>query len=243
MQPEKASSPDAVAQLMAWAPELIVVAAFGQLLRPVLLGLPRHGCVNVHASLLPRWRGAAPIQAAIAAGDLATGVTLMKMDEGLDTGGILTQRSTNIRPDDTGGSLTERLAILGAQALGDSIPAYVTGTLKPRPQESELATKAPMLRKEDGLLDPAQPAEVLARKVRAYHPWPGTYISMDATILKVRIAHAVGGSYEPGARSVVDRHPVWGTVEGGLVLDEVQPAGKKPMPGDQFLIGAKHWPR
>lgn len=241
IQPEKASAPDAVQKLSQWHPDVIVVAAFGQLLRPAVLKLPRFGCINVHASLLPRWRGAAPIQASIVAGDAETGVTIMRMDEGLDTGGILAQRTTPIEPGDTGGSLTERLALMGAETLRAVLPAYLDGELQPWPQDPELATKAPLLRKQDGLLDPLLAAEVLARNVRAFQPWPGAYIAFDGAMLKVSKAHAVATSLEPGTRAVVDKRPALGTVEGALVLDEVQPAGKKPMRGDEFIIGARNW--
>ena len=241
IQPEKTNAPDAVQTLLEWAPDLIVVAAFGQLLRPAVLSLPRFGCLNVHASLLPRWRGAAPIQAAIVAGDAATGVTIMKMDEGMDTGDILAQRTTPIRSEDTGGSLTDRLAVLGAETLQASLPSYLAGELQGRPQDPAEATKAPMLKKEDGLLNPILPAEDLARRVRAFQPWPGAFISIDGTTLKVLQAHAASASLEPGQRAALDKHPAWGTTEGALVLDVVQPAGKKPMGGIEFLIGSRNW--
>ena len=241
IQPERASAPDVVEKLLEWKPDLIVVAAFGQLLRPVVLGLPTFGCLNVHASLLPRWRGAAPVQAAIVAGDAATGVTIMKMDEGMDTGGIVAQSSLPILPEDTGGSLTERLAVLGAEALRAALPGYLAGQLQPRPQESGQATRAPRLRKQDGSLNPMLPAEDLVRRVRAYQPWPGAYISSDDVTLNVLQAHAAAAQLEPGTRAVLDRQPAWGTVVGALVLDIVQPAGKKPMEGSAFLLGTKNW--
>lgn len=241
IQPEKASGPEAVQTLLEWAPELIVVAAFGQLLRPAVLSLPRFGCLNIHASLLPRWRGAAPIQAAILAGDAATGVTLMKMDEGLDTGDVIAQRTISILPEDTGGSLTERLAVLGAETLCASLPAYLAGELQPSPQDPTLATKAPMLKKEDGLLNPRSSAKELVRRVRAFQPWPGAYISFDGTTLKVIDAHAASAALQPGERAALDKHPAWGTIEGALVLDVVQLAGKKPMGGAEFLLGSRNW--
>lgn len=241
IQPAKAGTPDVVERLLEWNPDLIVVAAFGQILRPSVLGLPAHGCVNVHASLLPRWRGAAPIQAAIAAGDAVTGITIMKMDEGMDTGGILAQRSTPIGADETGGSLTARLADLGAELLRDTLPAFLDGELQPQPQDPDKATKAPLLRKEDGLLDPAMPAEVLARRVRAFQPWPGAYLYHEGVALKVIRAHAAAGELPQGRRAVLDKRPAWGTMQGVLVLDEVQLAGKKAMQGADFLIGNRNW--
>jgi methionyl-tRNA formyltransferase len=241
IQPEKANTPDVLQKLREWKPDLVVVAAFGQLLRPGVLGLPQHGCVNVHASLLPRWRGAAPIQAAIAAGDPETGVSIMKMDEGMDTGDLLAQRSTPIRPDDTGGTLTEKLALLGAEALHATLPAYLAGGIEARPQDSALATNAPRLRKEHGLLNPETPAAVLARLVRAFQPWPGAFIRLNGETLKILRAHEETTALRPGCRGAIGRLPAWGTAEGALVLDEVQLAGRKPMGGSEFLSGMRDW--
>jgi methionyl-tRNA formyltransferase len=173
IQPEKLRQPDAMEQLQAWSPDVIVVTAFGQILRPVVLDLPRFGCINVHGSLLPRWRGAAPIQAAILAGDKETGITIMKMDAGVDTGPILSQRYIPIAPDDTGGSLFAKMSTLGAELLLDTLPRYLSGELIPQPQPEEGATYAPMLKKEDGLLDFTRPAVELERRVHAMNPWPG----------------------------------------------------------------------
>jgi methionyl-tRNA formyltransferase len=163
------------------------------------------------------------------------------MDEGMDTGAIIAQRATPIRPDDTGGSLTDRLALLGAATLVESLPAYLSGEARPRPQNAEQVTKAPRLRKEDGLLDPMTPAELLARRVRAYQPWPGAFMPFAASILKVLRAHVVDAFLPPGNRAVLDGQPAWGTIKGVLVLDEVQPPGRKPMRGDEFIMGARHW--
>jgi methionyl-tRNA formyltransferase len=228
-------------QIRSWGPDLIVVAAFGQLLGPQLLGVPEYGCVNVHASLLPRWRGAAPIQAAIAAGDSATGVTVMKMDEGMDTGDILSQSSTPIGDDDTGGSMTERLSGLGADLLSKTLPPYLAGELVARAQDSSQATKAPLLRKEDGQLDPTKPAEALERRVRAFNPWPGAHIALGSTRLKVHRAHVAPGRAAVGTRLELEGMPALGTSDGLLLLDEVQPAGKMPMEGRAFLMGARDW--
>jgi methionyl-tRNA formyltransferase len=245
IQPIRLREPEALVQLQAWQPDLIVVAAFGQILRPAVLDLPRFGCLNVHASLLPRWRGAAPIQAAILNGDSETGVTIMRMDPGVDTGLVLSQRLIPISPDDTAGSLSDKLAALGAQLLIDTLPGYLNGTILPQPQAQAQPTYAPMLKKEDGQLDFTQPAEALARRVRAFNPWPGTYTLWHGQILKVHRAHAVGASSEPaptpGARLVHQGLPVIATASGLLVLDEVQPAGKKLMPGKVFFQGAKNW--
>jgi len=236
-QPEKLRSPEAMTQLQAWAPDLIVVAAYGQILRPAVLDLPRFGCVNVHGSLLPRWRGAAPIQAAILAGDKETGITIMKMDSGVDTGPMLSQRVIPITPNDTAGSIFEEMSALGAELLVETLPGYLTGEVKPQQQPEVGITYAPMLKKEDGLLDFTRPSEELARRVRAFNPWPGTFFEWQGGMMKVHAAYAVEGRAEPGARLVFQKSPAVGTGNGLLVLDVVQPAGKKPMPGKAFLAG------
>jgi methionyl-tRNA formyltransferase len=242
IQPNRLREPEALAQLQAWQPDLIVVAAFGQILRQNVLDLPPKGCINVHASYLPRWRGAAPIQAAIAAGDASTGVTVMKMDAGVDTGAILSQAAVQITDQDTGGTLTARLAIKGAELLLATLPDYLDGKIPPQPQDAALATYAPMLKKEDELLDFNLPADVLARRVRAYQPRPGTYIIWEGNILKILSVRASQGSnLTLGEHGIVDKRPALGTSSGWLVLDEVQPAGKKPMPGQVFLNGAHNW--
>jgi methionyl-tRNA formyltransferase len=242
IQPEKLRQPEAMAQLRAWAPDLIVVAAFGQILRPEVLDLPRFGCINVHGSLLPRGRGAAPIQAAILAGDKETGITIMKMDPGVDTGPILSQRVLPIAPDETGGSLFEKMSALGAELLLETLPRYLTGELVPTPQPADGATYAPMLKKGDGLLDFTQPAAALERRVRAMNPWPGAFFEWKGAPLKVHQAR-VSGEQSPGAgsRITVQGWPAVGTSEGILILEEVQPAGKKAMPGKAFLAGAREW--
>ncbi len=246
IQPNRLREPDALAQLQAWQPDLIVVAAFGQILRQNVLDLPPKGCINVHASFLPRWRGAAPIQAAIAAGDATTGVTVMKMDAGVDTGAILSQAAEEITGQDTGGTLAARLAIKGADLLMATLSGYLDGSIQPQPQDPALATYAPMLKKEDELLDFNLPADVLARRVRAYQPRPGTYLLWEGNILKILSTHPHPGDGQalnliPGQHGIVDKRPALGTSSGWLVLDEVQPAGKKPMSGQVFLNGAHNW--
>jgi methionyl-tRNA formyltransferase len=243
MQPPKLRAPDAMDQLRQWLPEVIIVAAFGQILRPDVLSLPPHGCINVHASLLPRWRGAAPIQAALLAGDGQTGITIMKMDEGVDTGAILSQEALPIGPDDTAGSLAGQLSALGTGLLLKTLPGYLTGEIKPRPQPGEGVTYAAMLKKEDGLLDTARPAEELARRVRAFNPRPGAFLPWNGQSLKVHMAHAAEGDSAPGDRLIEHGLPAVGTARGILVLDDVQPPGRKPMDGRAFLAGARDWTR
>jgi len=243
MQPEKLRMPEPMEQLRAWAPDLIVVAAFGQILKKDVLELPRYGCINVHASLLPRWRGAAPINAAILAGDEETGVTIMKMDVGLDTGPMFAKKSIRLNPDDTAGSVLETLSTLGADLLNETLPDIISGKLTAEPQPAEGATYAPMLKKEDGLLDFTHPAIELERRVRAMNPWPGAWFEWNGSPLKVGRASVVSGekSLASGSRFTVDGRPAVMSADGALILDEVQPAGKKIMPGKSFLPGARGW--
>lgn len=245
IQPEKLRQPEALEQLQNWAPDLIVVAAYGQILRPAVLELPIYGCLNIHASLLPRWRGAAPVNAAILHGDSQTGISIMLMDAGVDTGPVLSQRAIPILPEDTTKSLSERLAILGADLIVETLPGYLNGSLKPIPQDESLATYAPLLKKEDGELDFNHPAEELERKVRAFHPWPGAFVYWGGAILKIQRAAvaftAQEGQMPPGQRTIHDGFPAISTKDGLLVLLELQPAGKKPMSGKDFLQGARNW--
>jgi methionyl-tRNA formyltransferase len=246
IQPQRLREPEAMAQLQAWAPELIVVAAFGQILRPAVLDLPPRGCLNVHASLLPRHRGAAPIAAAILDGDSETGITIMRMDQDLDTGPILAQRSMPIDPTDTSGALTQRLAPLGARLLLEVIPDYLVGRLPPVPQDDSRATYAPQLKKEDGKLDFTRPVSELERRVRAFAPWPGAYADWPdpagggSRRLKVSRAgvleHGVGSAGEVVA---TPQGPAVGADDGALLLLEVQPPGKRPMPAADFARGAR----
>ena len=241
MQPEKLRLPEAMEQLHAWKPDLIVVAAFGQILKKDVLDLPRYGCINVHASLLPRWRGAAPINAAILHGDQETGVTIMQMDVGLDTGPMLSQRSIPITRDDTAGSVFEKLSTLGAELLIETLPNYLSRRLKPTPQPEEGMTYAPMIKKEEGQLDFTHDVNELERRVRAFNPWPGAFMDFDGTLLKVHRARVEAGEASVGQRLVVQNQPAMGARGGILILEEVQPAGKKPMSGKSFLAGAHHW--
>ena len=240
-QPRTLRQPEAVQRLASWQPEVIVVAAFGQILRPEVLALPPHGCLNVHASLLPRYRGAAPIPAAILAGDEKTGVTIMRMDEGLDTGPILTQAEWPIGPQDTTGKLTGELAELGARLLIETLPAWLAGGLQAQAQEESLATYCRTLQKQDGLLHWALPAARLERQVRACDPWPGTYTTWQGQILKVLRARP--RPFPVGAKTgqVIALGEGAGVVtgEGVLELLEVQLAGKKAMEVAVFCRGQR----
>lgn len=241
-QPLSLRKPGAMEQLENWQPDLIVVAAFGQILPKVVLDLPGKGCINVHASLLPRWRGASPIQAAIAAGDERSGVTIMLMDEGLDTGPILAQREVPIRPGTIGSELSQQLAFLGAKTLVDILSSYLSGMLAPLPQQETEATYAPMLKKSDGLLDFASTAKSLVCKIHAYQPWPGTFFLFNNKHIKIHEAHTHDTfECEVGERYIVNGYPAIGTSQGLLVLDLVQPEGKKSMRGVDFLNGQPDW--
>jgi methionyl-tRNA formyltransferase len=247
IQPQRLRQPEAMEQLHNWQPDVIVVAAFGQILRQEVLDMPPHGCVNVHASLLPRWRGAAPIRAAILHGDMKTGVTIMCMDAGVDTGPILSQRAVPIKADDNADTLGDKLSHDGADLLIDTLPGYLAGQISPTPQEDRLATYAPMLKKTDGELDFNRAATELERQVRAFYPWPGAYTrTWQGEMLKILRASVVPTSnldhpLKPGERTVYRDIPAIGADGGALALEEVQPAGKKPMNGAVFLHGARNW--
>ncbi len=246
LQPEKLRKPEAFESLRALSPDLIVVAAFGQILRQNVLDLPRYGCINVHASLLPRWRGAAPIQAAIKAGDAQTGITIMRMDAGLDTGPMLGQRAIPISPDDTGASMHDKLAALGGSLLLELLPPYLRGELLPAPQDDSRQTYAPMLKKEDGAIDWAQPALVVERQVRAYHPWPGTYTTWEGQALKVlpgggeteHSPRVLPGAAAPGEVIQTENGQIAvGTGVDLFVLRRVQLAGRAAVPISAFVNG------
>jgi len=250
MQPEKLRAPDAMEKLRAWSPDLIVVAAFGQILKQDVLDLPRFGCLNVHASLLPRWRGAAPINAAILHGDEETGVTIMQMDAGLDTGAMLAKRAMRLPPDGTAGTVTSTLSHLGADLLIETLPRWFAGEIQPEPQDDLLSTYAPMMKKEEGRLDFTRDVNELERQVRALNPWPGAFMDFDGATLKIHRAHVRQTSSlalefvnnaEAGQRLIVENQPAVGARGGVLILNEVQPAGKKSMSGKSFLAGARHW--
>lgn len=242
LQPETLKSDQAVAELAALKPDLIVVAAFGQILRANILSLPPRGCINIHASLLPRWRGAAPVAAAIRAGDAETGVTLMQMDEGLDTGPIIARQAIPIRATDTAATLTADLAELGAKLLLDTLPPWLAGELTPYPQDDSLATLAPRLKKEEGAIDWTRPAVEIERQVRAFDPWPGTFTRGprgQLKVLSVEVASEVDGpdQTEPGTVFKHRRGVYVTTGHGVLRLITVQPAGKREMTAEAMLNG------
>lgn len=237
LQPERLHHSEAFAQLAALAPELIVVAAFGQILRPEVLALPPFGCVNVHASLLPRWRGASPIAAAILAGDAITGSTIMLMDAGMDTGPILAQAEERIGADDTAGSLSERLAQQGAELLLRTLPGYLSGAILPRPQPETGASLCRPLHKEQGRIDWRLPAAQIERMVRAFDPWPGAFTSWDGQQLKIGRAQAIAGQAEAGRVQRRQGEIAIGAGEGLLLVSALQLAGRKMLGAREFLAG------
>lgn len=242
LQPQKARDPEFLTGLQSFQPDLIAVAAFGQILPRSILELPSHGCLNVHTSLLPKYRGAAPIQWAIANGDAETGVTIMKMDAGMDTGDILTQRATPILPSDNGQTLHDRLAPLGAELLVQTIPDYVAGKIQPRPQDSTLATHAAKLKKSDGQIDWQQPAMTVWNRLRAFTPWPGAFTFLPGqpqpVLLKIWEAQPCDEAGEPGRILAADKAGILvGCGEASLRILVLQREGGRRLPAPEFLAG------
>jgi len=241
-QPAKLRVPGVLEQLQSWQPDLIVVAAYGKILPNSILDLPPHGCINVHASLLPKYRGAGPIQWAIAQGEVKTGVTIMRISERMDSGDILLQRPIPIAADDTGGTLHDKLARLGADALAETLQLLKRGELVARPQDEAEATYAPLIKKEDGRIDWSREAIVIERHIRAFNPWPSAYTTVSGKLLKIFAAqvepHARQSSQTPG--TIIEVTPVSLVVATGakaLALTEVQLEGKKRLPIEDFLRG------
>lgn len=237
LQPARIKDQQATEEIRDFAPDVVVVVAYGQILPRDVLEIPRLACLNLHASLLPRWRGAAPIQAAIAAGDCETGITAMYMDEGLDTGDILLQRSVEILPNDTGGSLHDRLARIAPEALLESLRLVAAENAPRIPQDNARATYAPKLKREHGLIDWSESAEAIERKIRAYNPWPGAFMKVDRQNLKVFSASVVDLNGQPGEVLRSDEDLIVATGKDALSLAEVQLEGKRRMSAAEFLRG------
>jgi methionyl-tRNA formyltransferase len=237
LQPAKIKDPQTIEEIRDFAPDVIVVVAYGQILPRDVLEIPRLACLNLHASPLPRWRGAAPIQAAIAAGDCETGITAMYMDEGLDTGDILLQRSVEILPNDTGGSLHDRLAQIAPEALLESLRLVAAGNAPRFAQDNARATYAPKLKRQHGLIEWSESAETIERKIRAYNPWPGAFMKVDRQNLKVFSASVINLNGQPGEVLRSDKDLVVATGKGALSLGEVQLEGKRRMSAAEFLRG------
>ncbi len=239
-QPKSLRQEAAAEPLREWQPDVIVVAAFGQILRPHVLYLPPHGNLNVHASLLPRWRGASPIQHALLAGDSETGVSLMQMDEGLDTGPVYVQEAIEITGEDTAATLHDRLAELGAQMLRQYLDDILAGRLTAVPQDDSQSTYAPMIQKEAGRIDWSLPATALDRHIRAMTPWPGAFTGWQGETLRVLRASPLQGKLpdgRPGQVVTAGEKILVLCGEGGLALEEVQLAGKRAMAVTDFVRG------
>lgn len=253
-QPASLRREAALAELRALAPELIVVAAYGQILRRPVLDLPEYGVINVHASLLPRWRGAAPVLAAILAGDAESGVSIMQIDEGLDTGPVLARRTIPIDAFVTGGELTRLIAEEGADLLGETLPAWLEEEITPEPQDEARATYAPRIEKDAGRLDWSLPAVELWRRVRAYNPWPSAFTSLHGDMLRIHEAWPLpdAGDGEPGdivpltpamrdAAPPERPRPAFGVRSGdGILLPlKLQRAGKRALFAEEFFRGER----
>src|SRR5438128_2321079 len=237
LQPPRIKDPNTIEEIRAQTPDVIVVIAYGQILPRDVLEIPKIACLNLHASLLPRWRGAAPIQAAIAVGDQRTGITVMYMDEGLDTGDILLQRPGDILPDDTGGALHDRLARIAPEALFEALRMLAKGSAPRIPQDNALATYASKLKRENGKIDWSEPAEVIERKIRAFNPWPGAFIKLDGRNLKIFSALIVDLRGEPGQILRSEKELVVAAARRALSLGEVQFEGKRRLSAAEFLRG------
>ncbi len=244
LQPEKIRGSQEIEILRSLDADLFVVAAFGQILPKEVLEMPRLGCINVHASLLPKYRGAAPIQQAILDGEKVTGVTIMQMAEGLDTGDILTMREYPISDEETGGSLFDALMKLGADLLVETIPLLEVGSIVPQKQEDALASYVKMLKKEDGRLDFSQDAVSLFNRIRGLDPWPGAFIRIGDKTLKIWKSTVLGGeeaetkALSPGEIVAVSKEGIDVKCgKGVLRITELQPEGKKRMQSRDYLLG------
>jgi methionyl-tRNA formyltransferase len=240
LQPARIKDPQAIEETRALQPDAVVLMAYGQILPREVLEIPRIACLNLHASLLPRWRGAAPIQAAIAAADPETGITVMYMAEGLDTGDILLQRRIDILPTDTGGSLHDRLAQIAPETLLEALQMLANGNAPRIPQDNALATYAPKLTRDDGKIDWSEPAEIIERKIRAFNPWPGAFTEIatpGVRKLKIFSAAIVDLSGKPGEFLRSEKELIVAAGKNALSLNEVQPEGKRRMDAAAFLRG------
>ena len=238
--------PAVLEQLTSWQPDLIVIAAYGKILPPPILDLPPHGCINVHASLLPKYRGAAPIQWAIADGETETGITVMQVSQQMDAGAILLQKATPITHTETGGSLHDKLAVLGAEALREALALFRQDKLVARPQDETQVSYAALIKKEDGRIDWSQDASSIERRIRAFHPWPSAFTSVQGKLLKIYSARLEQSPISPAAPGTVlasaPNQLLIATGSGALALEEVQLAGKKRLPIAAFLKGHSQAP-
>lgn len=244
-QPGSLKRPENIEALAAYHADLYIVAAFGQILPQAVIDQPRYGTLNIHASLLPKYRGVSPISEAILQGDAESGVTIMLIDAGVDTGPMLLKRSIPLAADETTGSLMTKLATLGAQVLLEALPLWVAGEITPQPQDEQKASHTRMLRKEDGEIRWERPAAVLAREVRAYTPWPGSYTHWRGKLLKIVKAHALlsepDSQVPPGTVSLLEEagHRLLAVVTGAgrLLVERLQLEGRKAMSAEEFVRG------
>lgn len=237
-QPSKVRDPAFIEEILRLKPDVIVVVAFGQILPKALLEIPPHGCINVHASLLPRYRGAAPLNWCIINGESETGVTTMLMDVGLDTGPMLLTRSTAIDGDESISTLHDRMSVMGAELLAETLDGLKTSSIAPREQDNALSCYAPMLKKEDGLIDWSRDARAIHNQVRGLSVWPVAYTFMDGQVLKIYRTRVGAGSGQPGtvlraARGMLEI----ACLAGSLIIEELQMAGKKRLDSASFLAG------
>jgi len=238
LQPVRVRVPEFIDVMRELAPDLIVVVAFGQILPKALLEIPRLGCINVHASLLPGYRGAAPINRCVIDGATETGVTTMMMDVGLDTGDMLLKKATAIGPDEDAQALQYRLAQIGAEALAETLDLLASGGLIPEKQDSQFSSYAPMLKKEEGLIDWNREPQAIRNMVRGLTPWPGAYTFLDGKIVKIYRCRVAGGSGVPGTVLQADRSGLAVACRGGsLLIEELQLEGKKRLSARDFLTG------
>ena len=241
LQPAKLRDRAAIAQIASLRPDLQIVAAYGQLIPTEILDLPPHGSLNVHASLLPRWRGASPISAAILHGDTETGVSIMLVDEHEDTGDILRQQSTPVDPSENAGELSDRLAQMGAQLLLETIPDWLNGAITPIPQDSARATRARRVKKSQGRIDWQQPADQIARHIRAYTPWPAAATTLDQTPIRVTLATYSDSAAPnlPGTILQAETTIDVATADGVLQIHRLQRAGKRELSAEEFGRGTR----
>ena len=240
LQPERIKKPEETARLLEYPADIYVIAAFGQILSKEILDQPKYGCINVHASLLPKYRGASPIQRVILDGEKKTGITIMQMNEGLDTGDILYSKSLDLVDDETFETLHDRLMDLGGEALVEALELIEEGKITPVKQDDSLSCYAPLIKKEDGLIDWKNPSDRIYSQVRAFNPWPGAYTYINGKILKIWDAVPVQASGKAGDVIAVDKSSF--TVacgDGAMKILALQPEGKKKMETSAFLLGNK----
>ena len=240
LQPERIKRPEETAKLLEYPADIYVVAAFGQILSKEILEQPKYGCINVHASLLPKYRGASPIQRVILDGEKETGITIMQMNEGLDTGDILYQKKYELAPDETFETLHDRLMDLGGQALLEALPLIEESKITPVTQEDSVSCYAPLIKKEDGLIDFKKTAVQIDAQIRAFNPWPGAFTRLEGKTLKIWEASLCEKSGKPGEIIEVDKNSF--TVacsEGSIRVMSLQAEGKKRMDTSAFLLGKK----